>query len=337
MKLRGVILILLTFLLECVVAQGYQPDVLGEGFEQHTFDMGCDYGGEVFSTLVRALPVVEGRASVLYVHGYSDYFFQRDMAQRFVDSAYNFYALDLRRYGRSIREHHTPYDVRDLSEYFDDIDSALVVMRREGAREIILVSHSTGGLITSLYCMQPEVERQPVDAMVLNSPFLDMNMGWAVEEVVIPVVSLFGGVFAGGEISQGGASLYGESLHRDYRGEWDFNLDWKPINSRPLTLAWLRAIHRGNRAVQRAGRAIDIPILLMYSDKSVVAREWSEAITSADAVLDVSDIKRYGADLGTDVTHLEVVDGIHDLVLSRPEVREGVYHAIFDWLRGLDL
>ena len=32
--------------------------------------------------------------------GFNDYFFQAEMGRQFADSGYNFYAVDLRRYGR---------------------------------------------------------------------------------------------------------------------------------------------------------------------------------------------------------------------------------------------
>ena len=55
---------------------------------------------EVVATLVRRSdPGV--RRAVLYVHGWSDYFFQTHLAEAFEDWGYDFYALDLRRYGRS--------------------------------------------------------------------------------------------------------------------------------------------------------------------------------------------------------------------------------------------
>ena len=70
------------------------PDVLGDEFEQLTLDLGTDEQGPVVATLVRALPPeqewwdrVRGRrrlldgVDVLYVHGWSDYFFQKRLAR----------------------------------------------------------------------------------------------------------------------------------------------------------------------------------------------------------------------------------------------------------------
>ena len=74
----------------------WRPDPLLAGFEALELGFPDDYDGAVVATLVR-LPAAEARSgAVLYVHGFSDYFFQRHMAERFAAEGYAFYALDLR-------------------------------------------------------------------------------------------------------------------------------------------------------------------------------------------------------------------------------------------------
>src|SRR6185436_19925796 len=86
----------------------WQPDRLLPGFEALEQPAPDDYDGRVVATLVR-LPAGDApRGAVLYVHGYTDYFFQRHMALRFAAEGYAFYALDLRKHGRSLRAHQHP-------------------------------------------------------------------------------------------------------------------------------------------------------------------------------------------------------------------------------------
>jgi alpha-beta hydrolase superfamily lysophospholipase len=66
---------------------------------------------------------------VLYLHGYVDYFFQTHLAEFFTARGYDFYALDLRKYGRSLRSHQTPNFCRDIAEYYPEIDRALKIIR----------------------------------------------------------------------------------------------------------------------------------------------------------------------------------------------------------------
>lgn len=77
---------------------------------------------------------------------------------------------------------------------------------------------------------------------------------------------------------------------------------------------------------------INVPILLMHSDSTVTSHDGPEAYSRKDAVLDVADISRYGRRLGCDVTEFTVRGGLHDLVLSRPEVRNPLFDSIFSWL-----
>ncbi|GAA3180448.1 hypothetical protein GCM10020255_074200 [Rhodococcus baikonurensis] len=56
------------------------------------------------ATLVRYQPqkeAVKTRRAVLYVHGFTDYFFQKHLAEHFAEQGYAFFALDLRKCGRS--------------------------------------------------------------------------------------------------------------------------------------------------------------------------------------------------------------------------------------------
>ena len=67
-----------------------------------------------------------------------------------------------------------------------------------------------------------------------------------------------------------------------------------------------------------------MPVLVMFSDKSTYHKRWHEEALVSDTILNVDHIMRYGARLGDNVTLEEVSGGLHDLVLSRPEVREKV-------------
>src|SRR5579862_9637392 len=121
----------------------WQPDRLLPGYESLELEFPDDYDGRVVATLVR-LPAADApRGAVLYVHGFIDYFFQRHMAERFAAEGYAFYALDLRKHGRSLLAHQHPCFCKDIAEYFDDITAAL----REIGAPALLAGHSTGGLV----------------------------------------------------------------------------------------------------------------------------------------------------------------------------------------------
>lgn len=313
---------------------GWQPDILGDGYEMRQVRQPDDYAGPVVSTIIRklcpdvAIDSTRTRRGVLYVHGFNDYFFQAEMGNRFVGHGYDFYAVDLRRYGRSIVKGEKDFDIRDISAYFPDIDSALVAMTRSGLSEIILLGHSTGGL-TSAY-FESRCHPKEIKALILNSPFLDWNLGW--QERLIPAVCLLGKFFPNFKISQGESTAYAESLLKDRHGEWTYRTDWKFIQSPPVTAGWVRAITRAQKGLRDGKADIRVPILLLYSARSVSGPEWTAEHNRADGVLDVADIRKYGSRLGPDVTCVRVEGGLHDLVLSAPSVREPLYRYIFSWL-----
>ncbi|MFI3317772.1 MAG: alpha/beta hydrolase [Rikenellaceae bacterium] len=306
---------------------GYRADILGDGYQQLTLVMEDDYEGDVEATLIRCAPIAPSTRAVLYIHGFNDYFFQTEMAERFRDSLYNFYAIDLRKYGRSLLDHQRPYNVRDVREYFEELDMAIDIIRSEGSKQIFLMGHSTGGLTASLYANE-----RKIDGLILNSPFLDMNMGWTIETLGAPIVWMYGRLYPNKSITTAESSAYGKSLHKDYYGEWDFDTNWKIISHSNFSLGWLSAILTAQNAVQRDVH-IECPIFLAYSAKSIYRLRFHEDCHTGDAVLDVKDIEKYGGQLGDDVTHLKLEGALHDVVLSRAEVRNRFYEELFRWLK----
>ena len=95
------------------------------------------------------------------------------MAEKFSTQGFAFYALDLRKYGRSHLENQKIGNVRNLNEYFADIDTALSIMHQEGVDKILLSGHSTGGLIVSLYANQ-RIGKELFDEKIIMMMDCDM-------------------------------------------------------------------------------------------------------------------------------------------------------------------
>ncbi len=328
MKRLNILITVYIALTLSVSAQSWMPDILGNGFEMRYVDQGQDYSGDVRCTIVRHQSPVPSKKGVLYIHGFNDYFFQKEMAEKFAAHAYNFYAVDLRKYGRSLMPGQKHFEIRNLKEYFPDVDSALVAMRHAGCDTIVLMGHSTGGLVSSYYmALTPQA---PVCALILNSPFLDWNLGKL--ECLVNAVSALGKIFPDIPISSGSGTAYSESLLRGEHGEWNYNTDWKQRLSPKVNTGWIRAINMAQHDLRKHKDAIHVPILLMYSAHSLNTDNWIPDANHADVVLDVSDIKKYGRMLGPDITFLKVPGGIHDLMLSSQNVRTPLYTYIFKWL-----
>lgn len=324
------LILLFSLLLGSLSAQ-YVPDILGDGYLCRTFRMPDDYEGKVVCTLVKKPQLDSVKQAVLYIHGYNDYFFQKQLGDSINAHGYNFYAMDLRKYGRSILPNQDPFFCKSLKEYFADIDTALATIRSEGNEKILLMAHSTGGLITPYY-LSSKKGKVPVDGLILNSPFLDWNFGWFMEKIAIPTVALIGKIFPNLTVQGEGDPNYAYSLLKAYKGEWEFNTNWKMIFGHPKKAGWIHAIQEAQNVVQK-GLSLDCPILVMSSDKSFPETEvWMNEYMTSDIVLDVHDIQKYGARLGNKVTRDTISNGMHDLILSQKPARDQTYQITFEWL-----
>lgn len=330
--IRRIALIYLFCLLISSIYAQYVPDVLGGDYVHRTFQMPDDYEGEVVCTLVKKPQLPDVKQAILYIHGYNDYFFQKQLGDSVVAHGYNFYALDLRKYGRSMRPNQIPFFCKNLNEYFADIDTALATIRSEGNTKVLLMAHSTGGLITPNY-LESKKEKLPVDGLILNSPFLDWNFGWFMEKIVIPVVAFIGKYFPMLIVQGEGDASYSHSLLKQFKGEWEYNTNWKMINGYPKRAGWIYAIQQGQKNVQKGIRP-GCPVLVMSSNKSFPeTKEWNNEYRTSDIVLNVHDIQKYGMKLGDFVTRDTIQKGIHDLILSEKAYRDHTYRTVFDWLK----
>jgi alpha-beta hydrolase superfamily lysophospholipase len=302
-----------------------EPDVLGEGYESLRLTFEDDHEGEVVATLVRRR--TEGRKAVLYLHGFVDYFFQRHLADFYVERGYSFYALDLRKYGRSLLLHQTPNFARSMAEYFPEIDEAVRLIREEND-VLLLNGHSTGGLVAALWADRVRGQGL-VDGLFLNSPFLELNVPAAVRVTVGPLVRAMAKVRPTMVFPTGLSESYVRTIHRDHDGEWDFDLAWKPAKGFPVRMGWLSAIIQAHRQAH-AGLAVDVPVLVMASARS--ARKGD--LASADAVLNADDIARWSTRIGPHVTCVRIDGGLHDLALSAEPVRERFFAELDRWMRA---
>jgi alpha-beta hydrolase superfamily lysophospholipase len=287
---------------------------------------------ELVATLVRRVGSGTAGASgrrpaALYVHGWNDYFFQTHLADAVEAMGFAFYAIDLRRYGRSLRPGQLPGFITDLDDYALELDSAtdLLAADHDG---LLLMGHSTGGLVSSLWAsMRPG----RVDGLVLNSPWLDLQGSALIRTIGSPLIEALGSRNPTSVLRlQPDLGFYARVLHAEHGGEWDYDTDLKVSPSPPIRAGWLRAILVGHSRVA-AGLNIDAPVLVLASSASDFGRRWHEGLKVVDTVLDVEQIAARAVRLGPHVTLVRVADGLHDLVLSAPEIRARVLAEIARW------
>jgi alpha-beta hydrolase superfamily lysophospholipase len=319
----------------------WEPDVL-PGYWQQTFDLGPDPDGEggLVATLVRRGEADPSAThAVLAVHGFTDYFFNTELADHFAGRGFAFYALDQHKCGRSWREGQTPHFTTDLARYDIELERALDVIAAECASTVLVYGHSTGGLIVPLWLdrlrRRGETAKRRIGGLVLNSPWLDLQgpaiLRAAPTRAAIGAISRFRKKRVIREPAEGG---YGATLHKEFGGEFDYNLAWKPIGGFPVTVGWLHAVRRAQIRLHR-GLDVGVPNLVLRSDRSV--REVTdpdkvEAIQRGDAVLDVKQIARWAGCIGNRTTIVPIADAKHDVFLSVVESRRTAYRELDRWL-----
>ncbi len=237
------------------------------------------------ATLIRKVSNTGSRPAVLYLHGWNDYFFQTHLADYLSDLGYDFFALDLRRYGRSLRRGHLRGFITDLDDYALELDAAVELIAADHD-QIVLMGHSTGGLIAALWASQ---NSDRISALVLNSPWLDLQGSALVRTLGTPVIDAIGTRAPTSAIRLPDLGFYPRTLHSSFGGEWDYDLELKTTPSSPVRVGWLRAILLGHQRVA-AGLHIQVPILVLASTLTELLPALARG--SADG--------RHGARRGTD-------------------------------------
>ena len=78
----------------------------------------------------------------------------------------------------------------------------------------------------------------------------------------------------------------------------------------------------------------DCPVLVLTSARSITGETWTEGFRAADSVLDVAQIWKRVPDLGAHTTLVKLEDAVHDVTLSRRDVRERAFGEIARFVRA---
>ena len=314
-------------------------DILGPGWSSRTLTVGPDVGD--LATLVRldrAPDAPPPRGAVLYVHGFADYFFQTHLGDAWAAQGFDFYALDLRRYGRSLRPGQTMGFTTDLTEYFVELDAAAELVRAGHHGPLVVMGHSTGGLVAALWADahgrsrpdHPHARYGGPDLLVLNSPWLDLNENAFKRTVVTRLIDVLGRVAP--RVVVGHAEKpYPRSLHTTTGGSWSFDTTWKPLEAYPARAGFIRTVRRAHA---RVARGLDVPVPVLVCSAAATGRKGRvhELIAETDSVLSVEQIRDRAPRLGRDVELAPIEGGIHDLALSSDAARERYLSTVFEWV-----
>ncbi|MCC9069509.1 alpha/beta hydrolase [Arthrobacter cryoconiti] len=348
----------------------WHPDILGPGYEATTLNVPRPDGSPRQATLVRHCPladrkltheaaVVNGNGKplpargdpaenhdatvlppVLYIHGWSDYFYNTGLAEYFSSRGHPFYALDLHNHGRNLADPSMGGYVDDLADYDAELLAAYDVLNLDAAKttssastgsiRILLIGHSTGGLIAALWAHKyPEL----VGQLVLNSPWLELQGGAAIRRAATPLLGPFAQRRPLTRMRVPERTFYWRGISDEAFGDWSVDRALRPPQAFPVRAGWMRAILAAQRQVA-SGLALPMPVLVLLSSRSMLGPVWTLDMLSSDVVLDVRVLAHRSLSLGDSVS-VERIDGaLHEVFLSTQTVRELAYDRLERWLRG---
>lgn len=319
-----------------------KTDILGADFSTRTIQL----ADSRVCTLVHYDPASKAKKSsekrktaILYIHGYTDYFFQADLAKSLYTLGYEFYAVDLHGYGRSLRSNQSPNYCKNFEDYHPDIQATLDVMAQDGITKCIPLAHSTGGLtITSylrLHAEQHSKEaehKHPIEiiGLMFNSPFLAMILKPERERFILPIYRFLVKCFPFISIHTQTITPYTQSLHETMLGEWDYRLDWKPAAGFPLSFYWLKQVMDEQERCSKI--TLNIPTLLCRSNRSTYMAKKHEDCILGDAVLNVDNMELKVKQIYPNLSISLFDKGFHDLYLSPQPIRDQYVETLKTWL-----
>ncbi|GAB2720457.1 alpha/beta hydrolase [Arthrobacter bambusae] len=323
----------------------WQTDILGADFESCAFEAAGPDGVVRRATLVRHVPrqgadspggfPAPANRSVLFLHGWSDYFFNVALAEFWTGQGFHFYALDMHNHGRSLQADRPGGYVEHLNDYDAEISKAIDMIRSADQRSqepgsLTLMGHSTGGLVAALW-----VSGHPgsVQYLVLNSPWLEMHGSSVVRRAAQTMVKPLARFRPTTILRLPERGFYFRSISSSAEGEWLVDEKYRPPLAFPMRAGWLSAVLSGHTRVAR-GLRIDIPILVLISGASANGMVWQESMRHSDAVLDVNTMAVRAMTLGRTVTLERVDGGLHDVFLSAGPVRADAYDRLARWIHG---
>ncbi|WP_414004295.1 alpha/beta hydrolase [Pseudarthrobacter sp. IC2-21] len=328
----------------------WAEDFLGPSFESRPLPLRPDAEGAVVATLIRSAapaagvapdvpPAADGQAKVqvvLYLHGWADYFLQTELAEHLTSAGFHFYALDLRKFGRSLREWQTAGYATNLDIYDEDISAAIAAIRADlspgtgpdGPLSVHMLAHSLGGLIAALWA-----DRHPgqLASLILNAPWLELQGSSLVRNLAMRLVEPVARADPRRPFLLPEMPGYWQSVSSAAHGEWELNPVWRPAASFPIRAGWVKAVLAGHAAVARS-LDIAVPVLVMLSDRTRIQPEWSEELMHADAVIDVEETASRALRLGRKVSVFRYPGAIHDVFLSQQRIRQAAYRDVACWV-----
>jgi alpha-beta hydrolase superfamily lysophospholipase len=216
------------------------------GYSQQTIGLGPDPDGEgdLVATLVRrGEPDPSATHAVLLVHGFTGLLLQHRTGRPLRRPQLRVYALDMNKCGRSWREGRrrtSPPTWR----YDTELERALDLIAEASPAKVLVYGHPRAGSSSRCGltgCAVAAAQRNTSPAWCSTVP------GWICRDRrflrTAPTRAAIGAISRVRKkrvVPASRGASYGATLHRDYAGDFDYDLNWKPIGGFPVTFGWIQ-------------------------------------------------------------------------------------------------
>ena len=265
------------------------------------------------------------KKALIWIHGYNDYFYHYHISDLLIKKKYDIYTLDLQNYCQTNINKDYLYHIKDLKNYYKDIDSTFNNLKKDYDK-IYLYGHSTGSLISSLYCYDG-FYREKITGLILNSPFFDFNECF-IKNIILKNLIYYIGVYypTFQIIKENENKINNNSI--DILKRFYFEPEYKLCHNGPVTAGWVKTIIDYQKFIKDKNLDIKIPILCLYSSKNVI----NNSIEKGDDILNINDISKYVDNLGKNVTEVIIVNAVHDIFTSDKKPLDFAIKILLEWL-----
>ncbi|MET3718788.1 alpha-beta hydrolase superfamily lysophospholipase [Arthrobacter sp. UYEF21] len=195
--------------------------------------------------------------------------------------------MDLRKFGRRLREGQTPRYATDLQIYDEDLAAAMAAIRADLSHLTIdragpvptvhLLGHSFGGFVAALWA-----DRHPgaLGTLILNAPWLELQGSRLIRNLAMHLVEPVARADPRRPFRIPEMHGYWQGVSSEAHGEWQLHPFWRPAAPFPIRAGWAKAVLAGHTAASR-GLHITAPVLVMPSDRTSIQAEWTEELIHA--------------------------------------------------------
>ena len=274
-------------------------------------------------------------AAMLWLPGLNASFIHAHCLDPILRSGLDLYTLDCRRMGLS-KQQAPPewdpllaHDVSDFDEYIEEIDKAVVFIRKnKDYRHLILYGNSTGGLVAGNYLKSKGAQMAKYfTGLILNGPFFSWDLSTIQETLLSRAVltDLYAMIANGGKYLRRGnpPKLDGYKIKCRTQYFWPVGdgarSSIQSLVTLSLTTAWAKAVSFSQKRIKDEP-PLRIPSLILSSMQ--------------DDCLDSEETLYYADFLGPNRTEVQVQSAGHDVLICRDkETAKESLGYILTWLK----